>query len=572
MISLYCQAQLLVNNGQVLHTDHGAKIRIQGSFMNDSSAFSDHNGNMVIDSSFINVHKSTQKGDGAYGVYGDWQNSAHFLRDTSYVHLLGNLQYLKGDSATSFYNLSAEGSGRKIMRINASVFNCLQLHGLELATDQDTLFIENASPGGLLSNTVFGSEGFVSTLDSGCLVRKTSGTNTYYFPFGSIAGTPRFRPVIITPDSGSVNQYGLSMQNKKADLDKYYVANKDSDVCKVNPLFYHTIQRLSGSSACGITIGYLKAIDGIFSEIGNWQMTTRKWENIHNGAVGIINNYQAVNRAAWNSFTSKPFALLNFKPVIDSITGPDLLCKQIPETFSSVTDNLSDYVFSWSSTGGNFKGGSTQPDVTLLFTVPGSKNVFLTILDTVTGCASGLFTKSIQVFAGPRAGFGISYQNLFENVPITFLDSSSGSVQWAWNFGNGQNSTIENPQTAFANSGVYTIRQIVTDKNGCQDSVSKSLDIKCSLKVPNVFTPNGDGVNDVFLIQGLCITQYTLEILDRWGLLVYSGNQSSAAWDGHTPSGQMCPEGTYYYTLKAEIENETERTTENSAGFITLLK
>ena len=79
-------------------------------------------------------------------------------------------------------------------------------------------------------------------------------------------------------------------------------------------------------------------------------------------------------------------------------------------------------------------------------------------------------------------------------------------------------------------------------------------------------------MNDIFLIQGLCITQYTLEIRDRWGLLVYSGNQSSAAWDGHTPSGQICPEGTYYYTLKTEVENETESTTEKSTGFITLLK
>jgi len=568
IICIDARAQLWYNKGQIFHCDPGVEMRVEGSFMNDSSAMSDHNGKIVIDSSLYNQSASIQKGSGEYDVYGDWVNSAHFIRDTSFVHLKGGIEYIKGDSASSFYNLAIEGSGRKIMQVNASVYNNLSLNSLELAINQDTLFIENPNPAAIFSSIAFASEGFVSTLDTGALLRKTNSISSYYYPFGSILGTARFRPITISPSTASQNYFVCSFQNKKADLDKYYTANKDSDVCKVNTAFYHTINRTGGNSGADITTGYLKASDGNWSEIGNWNVTGNKWNNIKNGIFSNINSYQAVKRTGWNNFSSKPYALINFIPVVDSLEGPSLLCKQAAGNFSALTDNLGSYVYLWSSSGGSFQGDSTKAKVNVEFTGSGTKKIFLTITDTATGCASNNFSKAITVSPGPKAGFSLSYANLFENSPITIIDSSKGAILWAWDFGNGKTSTAENPKTAYDNAGNYIISQIVTDANGCKDSTDKTLDIKCALKVPNVFTPNGDGVNDVFLIEGICITEYTLEIFDRWGLLVYKGAMGSSAWDGHTPSGQICPEGTYYYLLQTTVAERSENTT----GFITLLK
>jgi len=558
----------MYNKGQVFHSDPGVQLRVEGAFENDSSALSDNNGILVIDSSFYNFHNSKQQGNGAYYVSANWVNSAHFARDTSIVHLWGMTEYIEGDSTTNFYNLSCEGGGRKVMKVNTFVYNYLNLHNLELATNEDTLYIENPSTSAIQSSTIYGKEGFISTLDTGCLVRKTNSTGIYYFPFGSIIGTNRFRPVNLSPDAGTINQYALSFQNKKGDLDRYLTANTDTDVCKVNPLFYHTINRIQGTTSTDIYIGYIAAEDGVWTEISNWNSSKNKWINTGIGGGAKINAYNAVERPTWNTFTDKPYALENFKPHIDSLSGSTLLCNSSPVNSIAYTDNLGSYIYSWSSSGGSFNGDSTGSNVSVKFTSVGTQKIGLTIIDTSTGCSSGRFSKNLNVSKGPKAGFSISYLNLFENTPISFKDSSLGANTWVWNFGNGYTSSVQNPQTAYSNGGGYTIKQIVMDSIGCKDSTERSLLISCSLKVPTIFSPNGDGENDVFLIEGLCITNYTLEIMDRWGLLVYKGAEGSLAWDGRTPSGQGCPEGTYFYTLEANVGGIIQ----NNKGFVTLVR
>jgi gliding motility-associated-like protein len=561
------KAQIWYNKGQQFYSGPNSVIQIEGSFMNDSIADSRHNGLIVIDSSFYNLNNSTQQGSGEYDVYKDWINSANFIRDTSFVHLKGATEYIEGNSATLFYNLAIEGSGRKIMRVNASVYNYLYLNSLELATDQDSMFIENPKPSAINSNTTFGGEGFVSTLDSGSLVRKTNSVNTYYYPFGSIIGTPRFRPMNIQPNSTAINYYACSFQNKNPDNVSYNTANKDSDVCKVNNRFYHTISRTVGTTAADITIGYLKTNDGAWNEIGNWRYSINKWTNTKNGTSSTINSYDAIDRKGWSTFSNKPYALINFNPVIDSIEGTKLLCDSTG-IYSAINNNANNLTYQWSVTGGDFIGDSTKATVKFKFNTSGSKNIYLTIIDTTTGCLSATFTKNISVSSKPIPGFSVSYLNLFKNTPIILTDSSKGATNWMWDFGNGRTSNIRNPQTAYEDQGTYIIKQVVTNKDGCKDSTDKALDIMCSVKIPNVFSPNGDGKNDVFIIEGMCIKDYTIEIFDRWGLLVYKGTNNSSAWDGRSPSGEICPDGTYYYILKTSVQDQSG----SMAGFVTLLK
>jgi gliding motility-associated-like protein len=79
-----------------------------------------------------------------------------------------------------------------------------------------------------------------------------------------------------------------------------------------------------------------------------------------------------------------------------------------------------------------------------------------------------------------------------------------------------------------------------------------TVDILCSdFVVPNVFTPNGDGKNDVFLIDVTKYDSYNIEIFDRWGVKMYEANTTNAPWDGKTTAGQDAPDGVYYYIIKA---------------------
>lgn len=94
------------------------------------------------------------------------------------------------------------------------------------------------------------------------------------------------------------------------------------------------------------------------------------------------------------------------------------------------------------------------------------------------------------------------------------------------------------------------------------------LEQEISLHIPSGFTPNGDGLNDVFEIKGRFFSSYTLLIYNRLGNVVYEGNAADAGWDG-TYQGELLPAGAYAYELNAESASGASR---RRTGTITLLR
>jgi len=92
------------------------------------------------------------------------------------------------------------------------------------------------------------------------------------------------------------------------------------------------------------------------------------------------------------------------------------------------------------------------------------------------------------------------------------------------------------------------------DKEGCRDTLIYTLTaeeaVKKALFIPNVFTPNGDGVNDVFRIVGseACIQELT--IYDRWGRELYHTRTAPFEWDGRLKEGEPATEGAYVYVIR----------------------
>lgn len=70
----------------------------------------------------------------------------------------------------------------------------------------------------------------------------------------------------------------------------------------------------------------------------------------------------------------------------------------------------------------------------------------------------------------------------------------------------------------------------------------------------NVFTPNGDGVNDIFYFSFLDIDEFEVIILNRWGNVVAEFDSSTAGWDGNNLSGKKCTEGVYFFILRYRIK------------------
>jgi gliding motility-associated-like protein len=132
-------------------------------------------------------------------------------------------------------------------------------------------------------------------------------------------------------------------------------------------------------------------------------------------------------------------------------------------------------------------------------------------------------------------------------VNISFTDASTGNpVSWLWNFGDNTNASTQNTSHSYSNQGELTVLLTVTDAAGCTDTISRKYQISNSVAVPNSFTPNGDGFNDFFVVNGLgAFPSSSMAIFNRWGNEIYSVANYLNDWNG----GDL-PDGTYFYVLK----------------------
>ena len=117
-------------------------------------------------------------------------------------------------------------------------------------------------------------------------------------------------------------------------------------------------------------------------------------------------------------------------------------------------------------------------------------------------------------------------------------------------------STVESPAFTFPYESGFSIGLTATSADGCvdvnsSDSTTVKFDDYFTGKIPNVFTPNGDGVNDLFDFRlGNRLEQCSeIRIFNRWGALVFESRENSHIWDGRTFTGDECSEGVYFFTL-----------------------
>jgi gliding motility-associated-like protein len=116
------------------------------------------------------------------------------------------------------------------------------------------------------------------------------------------------------------------------------------------------------------------------------------------------------------------------------------------------------------------------------------------------------------------------------------------------------------PNSGFCGTDNFTYN--LCDQNGLCTSASANIIVTCDSTVTTTtgFSPNGDGVNDNWVIQGIETTQNTVTVFDRWGNQVISFtnyNNTNTAWDGKNSNGVELPAGTYFYSI--DIPNEKSK-------------
>ncbi|MEJ6617600.1 MAG: PKD domain-containing protein [Crocinitomicaceae bacterium] len=168
------------------------------------------------------------------------------------------------------------------------------------------------------------------------------------------------------------------------------------------------------------------------------------------------------------------------------------------------------------------------------------------------GCMDSIsITDYICIRPHPVAGFYTNSEvySIFDS-DVNITNTSSGAVDYYWDFGDGETSEGENPyhQFPFGQPGYYEILLIATSQYGCQDSATKTIEIREELLiyVPNTFTPDGDQYNNTFKpVIGIGVSPegYVFETYNRWGELIFVSHDPAGAWDG-TYFGKYCQDGT----------------------------
>ena len=139
----------------------------------------------------------------------------------------------------------------------------------------------------------------------------------------------------------------------------------------------------------------------------------------------------------------------------------------------------------------------------------------------------------------------------------SFENTSLEADTYFWTFGDGAFSEEESPTHAYANIyGYYDIELLATNEIGCRDSIRRSITPPLDIYVPNTFTPDQDGVNDVFEYALNGVEKFEMFIFNRWGEQVWYSNTPGEFWNGSHQNGtHFVPDGTYIWVMKVEALN-----------------
>jgi gliding motility-associated-like protein len=242
-------------------------------------------------------------------------------------------------------------------------------------------------------------------------------------------------------------------------------------------------------------------------------------------------------------------------PVI-TVNSPEI-CKGGTATLTASGANT----YTWSNTNVTLNPQTVSPANTSTYTVMGASTL---------GCTSLPVTSTVTVINVIANFFQTPVLDVYPvNSTLELSNTSSGASLYQWKSCDASVFTNTTIAITLKDTGICCI-QLVASKAMCFDTITKCIRVigESEIEIPNVFTPNHDGVNDVFKVKSLGLKALSCIIYDRWGLKMSEWDTPEGYWDGRAKSGAV-PSGTYFYIIHYTDSRSADHT---DKGFLTLFK
>jgi gliding motility-associated-like protein len=266
--------------------------------------------------------------------------------------------------------------------------------------------------------------------------------------------------------------------------------------------------------------------------------------------------------------TVKPSATASFT------VNPDPVCPNTPQIVTYTGNATTGATFNWNAfAGATVQYGSGAGPYAIQFANSGTYNIQLQV--TVNGCTSSA-AKKVTINA-PLASPVVSMTSVttstinFKWQPVAgatgYIVSVNGSPYITPTSGSlGTTHNIINLQPAEK----ITISVIALGVEACLNSaiaVAEGTTLSDEVYIPNSFSPNGDGKNEIFRAYGTGIAGINMKVFNQWGELLYEGNDVSTGWDGKQ-KGKVQPMGVYFYVMKIRLTTGTESIRKGSVNLL----
>ena len=293
----------------------------------------------------------------------------------------------------------------------------------------------------------------------------------------------------------------------------------------------------------------------------------------------VTTTYTVMATDGCSNVTSTITVYVNPSPKVSFTAFPSTGCSPLCVQLRDLSTLSNGNILSWKW---NFGDGDsiTERDPIHCYYKTGNYSVDLTVTSD-SGCSSTLkILNLVTVYPSPIANFTYTPNPVTIVDPLVqFTDISSSSypiVYWNWNFRDGSptdaTSTLQDPTHQYGDTGTYCATLTVMDEHGCVDSITDCLVVNplFTLYIPDAFSPNGDGVNDLFMAKGSYIKNFEMYIYDRWGMKLFYANDIMKGWDGTVNGGSnIAQEDTYVYLINV---TDTQGNKHSYNGKVTLIK